>query len=126
MRGVWFAVFFLVAIVLFNFYYVNYLERTSVELCGILEEIEQSIEKDEREAALKLASKFERNWRGAEIFYGSFLKHSELRDVESSRERALACLERGDYEEFRIEAENLRFLIMHIYENERPLLKNIF
>lgn len=111
-------------------YIEKYLEKTSQELVGMLENLKDKVKSNNgasnMEEIKKEADKVYNKWEEIEKKWAFTVLHSELDLIETSFVRMKAQIEEGELSKSIEEIETSIFLVNHISEKEKFCLKNIF
>lgn len=73
----------------------------------------------------RLASSFQRQWEKDETVLMHYIHHDELDSITATVARLQALARYGAIPELAAEVDRLRHLILHIYESQLPLIKNL-
>ncbi len=111
-------------------YIDKYLENTSKELVGMLEDLKERVKLNNNisnlEEIKKEVEKVYRKWEETEEKWAFIVLHSELDLIETSFVRMKAQIEEGTLDRSIEEIDTSIFLVNHISEKEKFRLKNIF
>ena len=106
----------------------NYLNKTSDELVGEIENLRAEIQKaklDENNTSIKLSEDIYDKWKNIEKKWSLIVIHTELDQIELSLIGMNADIKEKEYEKAMEELEKSVFLLQHIKEKERLALKNV-
>ena len=117
-------IFIILIIIVGGAIYIDkYLENTSQELVGMLEDLKETNNlEDIKNEGKSIYDK----WKDTEEQWAFIVLHSELDLIETSFVRMKAQIEEGELERSIEEIDACIFLVNHISEKEKFCLKNIF
>ena len=127
-----FTIIFIILIIIIGgaLYIDKYLENSSKELSGMLEDLKEKVnlveEEGDVEEIKKEAEKAYNRWEETEEKWAFIVLHSELDLIETSFIRMKAQIEEGEISRSIEEIDASIFLVNHISEKEKFCLKNIF
>ncbi len=111
-------------------YTKTFLNKTSEEIIGKLENLKEEIviakESNSRERAKELSNDVYGKWEELDKSWPMIVFHEELDSIQISLTKMKAQIEEGELEKSIEELETTKFLINHIKEKEKVNLKNIF
>lgn len=124
-------IFIILIIIIGGALYIDkYLQNSSEELVGMLEDLKEKInllsENSDIEDIKKDAKKIYNRWEETEEKWAFIVLHSELDLIETSFVRMKAQIEEGEFARSIEEIDATIFLVHHISEKEKFCLKNIF
>ncbi len=124
-------IFIILIIIIGGALYIDkYLQNSSEELVGMLEDLKEKInlvsEDSDIEDIKKDAEKTYNRWEEIEEKWAFIVLHSELDLIETSFVRMKAQIEESEFSRSIEEIDACIFLVHHISEKERFCLKNIF
>lgn len=124
-------VFIILIIIIGGAIYVDkYLEKTSYEIVGMLENLKEKVnlvdDKSNIDEVKKETEKLYDRWEEIEEKWALTVLHSELDSIETSLKRIKAQIEEGELSKSIEEIEASIFLVGHISKKEKFCLKNIF
>lgn len=123
-------IFIILIIIIGGALYIDkYLQNSSEELVGMLEDLKEnvnSINDSNIEEIKKEAERTYNRWEEIEEKWAFIVLHSELDLIETSFVRMKAQIEEGEFSRSIEEIDASIFLVHHISEKEKFCLKNIF
>ena len=121
-------IFIILVIIIGGAVYIDkYLENTSQELLGMLEDLKEKVKSDSNLEEIKSdANSIYDKWKETEAKWAFTVLHSELDSIETSLTRMKTQIEEGEFNKSIEEINTSIFLVGHISEKEKFCLKNIF
>lgn len=116
----------LAAVIGFSLWGVYKIHVSVEEISAGLESVSQQIEKGEYENAVKVTRVLEEKWKDSGRIFGAYLKHELTDQVGKNLTRLSVCLEEEERLESLATISEIGYDLRRIYENELPLMKNIF
>jgi len=120
----------IVSVIGFNFLIQNYLESSSEEIIGKLEETSNKLmetrENVDYEKITKDVSELEAKWYEMEKIWMLILLHSDLDMIDRTFKNLFSYIDTKDFEGTYRSVKELKFLIEYIAEKDAFTLKNIF
>ncbi len=126
MRVVPYVIVLFMLVTLFGVYNVYYLNKTSVIMDDVLSELDKAVKTENWNGAEKALKTLENNWGKSKIYWSVLINHSEVDNIEQSIERIKQYIRLNDPIETSAETAGLRRYFLHIPENEKLTIENIF
>ena len=115
----------LLLILVLNFWQSSYLEETSAYILSDINEIDNSVKRQDFEAALTGAYGLEETWKNVQHMWDIFGEHNDIERVTEHIESIKVYAKHQDKEELVNEYTLLEGLINHIVDAEKVNLVNI-
>lgn len=121
-------IFIILIIIIGSSLYTNkYIDKSSEQLVGELENLKQNVQRNQDINNLKKqVEKIYTDWEDTEEKWALIVSHSELDMIETGFVRLKAQIEEEELERSVEEIDATIFLVNHISEKEKFCLKNIF
>jgi len=110
----------------YGVYNVYYLTKTSTVMDEILKELENVVIKEDWDMAEDQLNKFIKKWGENKTYWSVLINHSEIDNIEQSIERLKRYIKLQDSLEASAETAGLKYYVLHIPENGRLSIENIF
>ena len=108
----------------------TYLEKTSDEMVGKLEElkkeIREAVKNQNNEKAVSISNDILQKWEEVNEIWSMVIIHEELDTIKLSMLEVNAAVEAGSFDDGLEEIDKTIFLVEHVKEKEALMLKNIF
>lgn len=115
----------LAIILALNFWQSTYLKDTSRYLLADINEIDNSVKREDFKAALKGAIALESTWDSVEFGWDIFGEHDDIEQISEHIESIKVYAEYQDREELTNEYILLKNLINHVIETEKISFSNV-
>lgn len=115
----------LAIIILLNIWQVNYLKNTSRYILTDINEIDNSVKREDFEAALKGAEELEKTWESVKHGWDIFGEHNDIEEMSERIESVKVYAKYEDKEELVNEYTLLKNLIEHVIDTEQLKLGNV-
>ncbi|MBQ8044048.1 MAG: DUF4363 family protein [Clostridia bacterium] len=112
-------------ILVLNFWQNSYLETTSRYILTDINEIENSVKREDFDSALKGAYELERTWDSVEFGWDIFGEHNDIESITEHIESIKVYAEYKDKEELVNEYTLLENLVNHVIEAEQVNFGNV-
>lgn len=120
--------FIAIFIIALNYITQNYTKESINLLNNSLNELKQEVSKDDAKKDI-LENKIEEIyslWKEREYKLAFYIEHDELEKVESKLKLIKGNIENESYEETIPDIEDVIFILMHIEEKYKFIIKNVF
>lgn len=101
------------------------LYQVKEEMISSLDELTQLVEAKEYDRAYELSQKLFHRWDEEENRLIRYVRHTDLDGISSRMARLPYLVKYKDPAEFLSEVNQIRYLILHLWESELPLVRNI-
>ncbi|MFZ7101950.1 MAG: DUF4363 family protein [Peptococcaceae bacterium] len=115
-----------IMILIFAFYAVNILAKTSLDMTEVLKEIEAAVMKGEWNQAAQKLTDLEDKWEEYHLIWDMLIEHGEIDNIDISISHINSYIRRQDLTESYAEIKALYKYLEHIPEIEKLTLENIF
>lgn len=119
------SVIILIAIIAFSFSVPIYLKKTTTELISKIDEIQNYVDNDNLETAYTNINKFITLWEDKKDIITIFVNHSEMDSITYFTSKLPSLLKYNDKSEFSAELNHVKTIILSVYNDDIPNLKNI-
>lgn len=101
------------------------LTRVKWDMLGSMEQLTQAVEQGDLTRAEALAHRFQDQWEDTEHHIMAFVRHGELDEITMSVAKLPALIRYGETADALAELDTIRRVILHIWDSERFLFRNI-
>lgn len=115
----------LVIIIFLNIWQTNYLKNTGRYLLSDINEIDNSVKREDYESALKGMAELEKTWQKIKNTWDIFGEHNDIEEINERIESMKVYAKYRDTEEVVNEYTLLQNLIEHIIESEQLNFGNV-
>ena len=119
------SVIILIAIIASSFSVPIYLKKTTTELISKIDEIQNYVDNDNLETAYTNINKFITLWEDKKDIITIFVNHSEMDSITYFTSKLPSLLKYNDKSEFSAELNHVKTIILSVYNDDIPNLKNI-
>ena len=126
MRVVPYVVVLFLLLTVFGVYNVYYLNKSSVIMDDVLSRLEKAVKMENWSEAEEILKVLENKWVKNKTYWSILINHNEVDNIEQSIERIKQYIRLQDLLEASAETAGLRRYFLHIPENERLTIENIF
>lgn len=126
MKRVWLVSALVAVILILGILSLSHLNKVTKEMEVRLDQLADSVERQDKNFLEKQASDFEAFWEDKEHEVMRYIHHDELDTITGTVARLSALAKYEDYSELAAEIDRLRHLVRHIYESELPSFQSIF
>lgn len=115
----------LVIILLLNFWQISYLKDTSRYILTDINEIDNSVRREDYEAALNGVYELENTWNSVKAGWDIFGEHNDIEEIGERIESMKVYAKYKDKEELVNEYSLLENIIKHVIETEQLNFSNV-
>ena len=124
-------IFFIVIVILGGNYFIGkYLDKTSNELVGSLQNLKEHViianETKDRTYITQEMEHMEENWENISNIWSIMVMHQEIDNIEQALIKSKAMINDGNIEDAIPELETAIFYVEHVNAREKLKLKNVF
>lgn len=119
------SVIILITIIASSFSVPIYLKKTTTELISKIDEIQNYVDNDNLETAYTNINKFITLWEDKKDIITIFVNHSEMDSITYFTSKLPSLLKYNDKSEFSAELNHVKTIILSVYNDDIPNLKNI-
>ncbi len=101
------------------------LTQVKDDMVASLDELTRMAENKEYDRAYQLSEQLFRQWDKEENRLIRYVRHTDLDSISSRMARLPYLVKYKDPAEFLSEVNQIRYLILHLWESELPLMRNI-
>lgn len=111
---------------IFVFFSINYLNKTSLNLQKLNDAMEQYVTEDNWDKAYKASMSFANEWKKHSTIIKAFVNHQEIDNVELELWKLPQYIKEETKDEALASIHILKFLLSHISNLEKVNMQNIF
>jgi len=126
MRTFWIVLVIIAVFFVGNIYLNSVFKEESQEIVNIIEDIEKEINKKDWDGIQVSVSSLQKHWQEISKLWKIFTEHEELDKIELSMLKVKEYAGVKNEDLIRPELESLKFLVDHIYTNNKFNIENIF
>lgn len=115
----------IIVIILLNFWQNSFLETTSRYILTDINEIDNSVKREDFEAALNGAYELEETWKNIQTGWDIFGEHNDIENISEHIESIKVYAKYADKEELVNEYTLLESLVKHVIEAEQVNFGNV-
>lgn len=119
------SVIILIAIITSSFSVPFYLAKTTNELISKIDKIQAYVDNNNLESAYLDTNKFIKFWENKKETITIFVNHSEIDTITYFTSKLPLLLKYNNKSEFSAELNHVRTIILSVYQDDIPNLKNI-
>ena len=115
----------IILVIILNIWQINYLKTTSRYVLTDINEIDNSVKREDYESVLKGVEELEKTWENIEPGWDIFGEHNDIEQIAEHIVSMKVYSKHADKEELVNEYKLLESLINHVVESEQLKFSNV-